>query len=116
VIHYEGHGVQVWHGDCLDLDAIGLRAETIRWHGLRTISQHECADDLMALVARVRELEAKAEAAEAEAHDVGHDYDRRGERLWRLAVKAGWRPGNPAENDATAEMWIADALARKVAR
>lgn len=53
---------------------------------------------------------ARAEAAEAEAMNNGQDYDRRGERLWRLAANAGWMPGNPADNDATAELYISDAL------
>lgn len=55
----------------------------------------------------------RLEAAEAEAFNVDADYDRRGERLWRLAAKAGWTPGNDADNDATAELYIADALAER---
>jgi hypothetical protein len=54
---------------------------------------------------------ARADAAEAENHNLRADLDRCEERLWRLAAIAGWRPGNPADNNATAELWIADALA-----
>lgn len=61
-------------------------------------------------MSRVWEAEERAEAAEAEAMNNGQDYDRRGERLWRLAAKAGWRPGNESDNDATAEWYIAEAL------
>ena len=57
------------------------------------------------------ELLAEVDEAQAEAMDVGHDYDRRGERLWRLAALAGWTPGNEADNDATAEFYVRERLA-----
>lgn len=57
------------------------------------------------------ELLAEVDEAQAEAMDVGHDYDRRGERLWRLAALAGWTPGNEADNDATAESYVRERLA-----
>ena len=66
--------------------------------------QHKAADWLAELLAEVDE-------AQAEAMDVGHDYDRRGERLWRLAALAGWTPGNEADNDATAEFYVRERLA-----
>jgi hypothetical protein len=47
---------------------------------------------------------------EAEAHNLAHEVDRVRERLWRLAALAGWRPGNPADNDATAELYVTEAL------
>lgn len=58
------------------------------------------------------EAEGRIEAAEAELSNVQADYDRRGERLWRLATAAGHEP-NPADNDATAEQSVADALAER---
>lgn len=91
---------------------------------LRTIATRETrvADvpDLLAEVERLRERESviitngslMLEAAEAEAMYASQDYDHRGERLWRLAAKAGWEPGNPADNDATAELYVTDALDR----
>lgn len=66
--------------------------------------QHKAADWLAELLAEVDE-------AQAEAMNVGHDYDRRGERLWRLAALAGWTPGNEADNDATAEFYVRERLA-----
>ena len=57
------------------------------------------------------ELLAEVDEAQAEAMNVGHDYDRRGERLWRLAALAGWTPGNEADNDATAESYVRERLA-----
>lgn len=48
-------------------------------------------------------IAADRDAADAEAYNAQADYDRRGERLWRLAALAGWRPGNSADNDVTAE-------------
>lgn len=48
---------------------------------------------------------------DAEAHNLGHEVDRVRERLWRLAALAGWRPGNPADNDATAELYVTEGLA-----
>ena len=57
------------------------------------------------------ELLAEVDEAQAEAMYVGHDYDRRGERLWRLAALAGWTPGNEADNDATAELYVRERLA-----
>ena len=57
------------------------------------------------------ELLAEVDEAQAEAMNVGHDYDRRGERLWRLAALAGWTPGNEADNDATAEFYVRERLA-----
>lgn len=56
-----------------------------------------------------RSLKSRAEAAEAEAHNVQADYDRRGERLWRLAALTGYAP-TESDNDATAEHVIASAL------
>jgi hypothetical protein len=53
---------------------------------------------------------AALNAAEAEAHNLAHEVDRVRERLWRLAALAGWRPGNPADNDAIAELYITEAL------
>jgi hypothetical protein len=53
---------------------------------------------------------ARALTAEAEAQNYSADYDRRGERLWRLAVLAGYVP-TESDNDATAEQAIADVLA-----
>lgn len=52
---------------------------------------------------------------DAEAHNLAHEVDRVRERLWRLAALAGWRPGNPADNDATAELFVTDALRPTVA-
>lgn len=57
------------------------------------------------------ELVERVKVAEAEAMNNGQDYDRRGERLWRLAAKAGWTPSD-ADNDAIAEMCIDGALKR----
>ena len=69
-------------------------------------------DDIRAaLEAWLAELLAEVDEAQAEAMDVGHDYDRRGERLWRLAALAGWTPGNEADNDATAEFYVRERLA-----
>lgn len=48
--------------------------------------------------------------AEAELSNVEADYDRRGDRLWRLAAKAGHTP-HESDNDATAEHVVALALA-----
>lgn len=42
--------------------------------------------------------------------NLSHDLDNVRERLWRLAALAGWRPGNPADNEAIAELFISDAL------
>lgn len=50
--------------------------------------------------------------AEAEAMNSLEDYDRRGERLWRLAALAGHEP-HESDNDATAEMVVRDALAER---
>jgi hypothetical protein len=47
---------------------------------------------------------------DAEAHNLAHEVDRVRERLWRLAALAGWRSGNPADNDATAELYVTEAL------
>ena len=47
---------------------------------------------------------------EAGAHNLAHEVDRVRERLWRLAALAGWQPGNPADNDATAELYVTKAL------
>lgn len=55
---------------------------------------------------------ARAERAEAEAANLEADYDRRGERLWRLAVKAGHAPSE-SDNDASAEHSVASALAER---
>ena len=63
------------------------------------------------LAGLVRGVERFLAEPDAEAMDVGHDYDRRGERLWRLAALAGWTPGNEADNDATAELYIKNRLA-----
>jgi hypothetical protein len=76
----------------------------------------------LAEVERSRELDRaymegltiRAERAEAEAHDLAADYDRRGERLWRLAALAGHTPCD-SDNDASAEQTITDALADLVA-
>lgn len=65
------------------------------------------------VTARDDRLTEERDAAQCEAADLGHDYDRRGERLWRLAAKAGWVPGNSADNDAIAELYVADALAER---
>ena len=65
--------------------------------------QHKAADWLAELLAEVDE-------AQAEAHNAQADYDRRGERLWRLAALAGWTP-DEADNDATAELYIKNRLA-----
>ena len=51
----------------------------------------------------------RLDAAEAEAANLQQDYDRRGERLWRLAALAGHEP-HESDNDATAELVVADAL------
>lgn len=62
---------------------------------------------------RAREADlatARAESAEAAHANIEADYDRRGERLWRLAAKAGYVPSE-SDNDATAEMAVADVLA-----
>lgn len=56
------------------------------------------------------ELLAEVDEAQAEAHNAQADYDRRGERLWRLAALAGWTP-DEADNDATAELYIKNRLA-----
>ena len=66
--------------------------------------QHRAADWLAELLAEVND-------AQAEAHNAQADYDRRGERLWRLAALAGWTPGNESDNDATAELYIKNRLA-----
>ena len=66
--------------------------------------QHRAADWLAELLAEVND-------AQAEAHNAQADYDRRGERLWRLAALAGWTPGNEADNDATAELYVRERLA-----
>jgi hypothetical protein len=58
---------------------------------------------------QAEQQQARAEEAEAEAHNYAADYDRRGERLWRLAAKAGHVPCE-SDNDATAEMVVAAAL------
>ena len=68
---------------------------------------------LPALLDHIEALTAERDAAQAEASNVGHDYDRRGEKLWRLAALAGWTPGNPSDNDATAELYVKDALAER---
>ena len=58
----------------------------------------------------IAELLAEVDEAQAEAHNAQADYDRRGERLWRLAALAGWTP-DEADNDATAELYIKNRLA-----
>lgn len=63
-------------------------------------------------VRRMVEAEAARDAAQAEAANVAQDYDRRGERLWRLAALAGHEP-HEADNDATAEMVVRDALVER---
>jgi hypothetical protein len=59
----------------------------------------------------VLDLLDRLDAAEAAAGNSEHDYDRRGERLWRLAVKAGHVP-HESDNDAIAELVINEALDR----
>ena len=58
----------------------------------------------------IAELLAEVDEAQAEAHNAQADYDRRGERMWRLAALAGWTP-DEADNDATAELYIKNRLA-----
>jgi hypothetical protein len=58
----------------------------------------------------VLDLFQDLDTSEAEAHNLAHEVDRVRERLWRLAALAGWQPGNPADNDATAELYVTDAL------
>lgn len=55
---------------------------------------------------------AERDEVEARAHDAEADYDRRGERLWRLAALAGHVPCE-SDNDATAELAVRDALAER---
>ena len=57
----------------------------------------------------VLDLLDRLDAAEAESANLQQDYDRRGERLWRLAALAGHEP-HESDNDATAELVVADAL------
>ncbi|HET6917241.1 MAG TPA: hypothetical protein VFH56_14200 [Acidimicrobiales bacterium] len=57
-----------------------------------------------------RTLFADLDRLQAEAHDLEHEVDRVRERLWRLAALTGWRSGNPADNDATAELYVTEAL------
>lgn len=59
----------------------------------------------------VRDAEHADRLAEVkvEAHNAEADYDRRGERLWRLAALAGHEPWSE-DNDATAEQSITAAL------
>ena len=71
--------------------------EVISW------ANREVLDVLAAALAVVEEAEARAHNAEA-------DYDRRGERLWRLAATAGYVP-HESDNDATAELAVTEALA-----
>lgn len=59
---------------------------------------------------RPGDRELVEERAEAELANLQHDYDARGERLWRLATAAG-HESNPSDNDASAELTIATALA-----
>lgn len=57
---------------------------------------------------------ASASDLDAEVHNLGHELDRVRDRLWRLAALAGWRPGNPADNEATAELYVTTALNARV--
>ena len=61
----------------------------------------DTADTALSQVLDELGLPTRLAAAEAEAANKSEDYDRRGERLWRLAAKAGWTP-NEGDNDATA--------------
>lgn len=79
-----------------------VESERDQWRGV-AIRRERLHDQIDAATARAESAEAAHANAEA-------DYDRRGERLWRLAAKAGYVP-TESDNDATAELAIADALA-----
>ena len=87
------------------LAEITAHAEAEHWRPNETLK--EALRDLLALVA---EKDAEIERAESESQNAQADYDRRGERLWRLAAQAG-HVSCESDNDATAELVIADALA-----
>ena len=76
-----------------DWQAIADQAEQDMAHWVR-----ECGD-----------AERRAERAEAELSNMEADYERRGERLWRLAAKAGHEPSE-SDNDASAELTIETTL------
>lgn len=83
--------------------------ELLRLHVLADDEQ-AVYDHIGRMVAAARaEERGRAERAEAEAHDAQADYDRRGERLWRLAALAGHEP-HESDNDATAELVVTEVL------
>ncbi len=92
-------------------DEIATLRERVRVvEGERDAWKTTASDTRKWALAEIDKADARAEAAEAEVSNLEADYDRRGERLWRLAGKAGHVPSE-SDNDATAELVITDALA-----
>lgn len=90
-----------------------LRVARCGWEEWETDKAN--ANLIAAAVTALPELLDELDAAQAESANLQADYDRRGERLWRLAAAAGHVP-HESDNDATAELVVSQALNESRAR